>query len=88
MEKIEHVLKKWEKKYGYLGLTPKELKLFSAVRDKRFTLRVLGKELYERKIDGQKRIWISHGALNDLEEGDILILGQNEKGNYYIEKKK
>lgn len=87
-QQIEHVLKRWEKKYGYLGLTLKELELFSAVRNKRFTLKVLEREFYERKIDNQRRIWVSHGALSDLEEGDILILGRDEKGKYFIEKKK
>jgi len=86
-QQIEHVLKKWEKKYGYLGLTLKELELFSAVRNKRFTLKVLERELYERKIDNQGRIWVSYGTLSDLKEGDILILGRDDKGNYFVKKK-
>lgn len=85
-QQIEHVLKKWEKKYGYLGLTLKELELFSAVRNKRFTLKVLKRELYERKIDNQGRIWVSYRTLSDLKEGDILILGRDDKGNYFVKK--
>lgn len=85
---LEHKLKGWEKKFGYLGLTPKELEFFSQVKDKRFTLKILGEELYERKIDNQRRIWVSHSPLSDLEAGDVLLLSRDEKGNYYVEKKK
>jgi len=86
---IEHVLKKWEKKYGYLGLLKDELKLFEPVMGKRFTLKILGRKLYERKVEvKQRRIWVSHGALRDLEVGDILIIGRGTKGNFYIRRKK
>jgi len=87
-EKIEHTLKRWEKKYGYLGLSPKEREFFSPVMNKSFTLKILRKELYERKIDKQNRIWVSHGALSGLEAGDVLVIGQDKKGNYYIERKR
>jgi len=86
-EKVEHVLKRWEKKYGYIGLSREELKLFSSVMDKRFTLKVLGRELFERKIDKQGRIWVSHGGLKGLEVGDVLVISKDDEGNYRIEKK-
>jgi hypothetical protein len=86
-KQIEHVLKKWEKKYGYLRLSHKELELYSAVKNKRFTLEVLGEEHYDRKIDNRRRIWISHAAFRGLKEGDILILGQDEKGKFFVKKK-
>jgi len=87
-EKVEHVLKAWEKEYGYLGLSKEELELFAPVIGKRFTMKILGREYYERKIDQkQRRIWVSHGALAGLEAGDVLIIGRDEDGNYYVEKK-
>ena len=85
---MEHVLKRWEKKYGYIGLSKQELKLFSPVINKRFTLKILGRVLYERKIDKQGRIWVSTGALRELQAGDVLIIGKDEEGNYYVEKKR
>jgi len=85
---FEHVLKNWEKTYGYIGLSKEERKLFDPVAGKRFTLEILGKEYYERRIDKLGRIYVSHGALADLEIGDILTIGKDEKGKYYIRKKK
>jgi hypothetical protein len=87
VEEIEHVLKRWEKKYGYIGLSPEELEFFSSVKGKRFTLKIMGKELYERKIDNQRRIWVSHGGLRGLEVGDILVFSRDNKGNYFVDKK-
>ncbi|MEM2087539.1 MAG: hypothetical protein QXF52_02550 [Thermoproteota archaeon] len=85
-DKTEHILKRWEKRYGYLGLSKKEYKFFSPVIGKRFTLKFLGKKLYERKIDNEKRIWVSYGILRDLKVGDIIVFSHDEK-NYFVEEK-
>ncbi|MEM2087534.1 MAG: hypothetical protein QXF52_02525 [Thermoproteota archaeon] len=87
MTEINHILKLWEKRYGYLRLSKKQCEFFSSVIDKCFTLKILERELYGRKIDDQKRIWVSPAALNDLEVGDVLVIGRDKKGNYYIKKK-
>jgi hypothetical protein len=86
--RIEHALRGWEKKYGYIGLSTKERDFFAAVKGKRFTLNILGQNLYERKIDDAWRIYVSGGALEDFEVDDVLITRKDEKGNYYIEKGK
>ena len=56
--KIEHVLKGWEKKYGYIALSPKEREFFAAVKGERFMLSISGKPDYQRKIDDSWRIYI------------------------------
>lgn len=85
---LKHVLKGWEKKYGLLGLSSEELDFFSPVTDKRFTLKIVGNKLYERKIDNKyRRIWVSHGGLSKLDAGDVLVFTRDEKGNYSVDKK-
>lgn len=82
--KIEHVLKGWEKKYGYLAF-PRSF--FSPIIDKPFTLNLLGKKLYERKFAAkQGRIYVSRDALKDLQVGDVLLCYRDREGNYHIEK--
>ena len=86
--KIEHVLKGWEKKYGYIALSPKEREFFAAVKGERFMLSISGKPDYQRKIDDSWRIYISAGAFEDLETSDVLIISKDKKRNYYVKKKK
>ncbi len=87
-DRIEHKLKEWEKKYGYIGLSPKERDFFAAVKGKRFIINISGKNLYERRIDDLWRIYVSAGALKDFEVNDILIIRRDGKGKYYVEKGK
>jgi hypothetical protein len=87
-DKVEHVLKRWEKRYGYLGLSKEEYEFFSTVIGKRFTLDFLGKKLYERRIDNERRIWVSQAPLRELKIGDVLVLSRDEEGNYFVTKKR
>jgi hypothetical protein len=85
-KRIEHTLKKWEKKYGYIGLSPSEREFFSDLKGKYFKLKILGKEILQRKIDDEWRIYVSKEPLEDLEVDDTIIISRDKKGNYYIEK--
>ena len=90
MSSLQHMLKAWEKKYGYLGLSSEERELFSSVKDKRFSMKIMDEELFSRKIDWSTktwRIWVSHSPLKDLAVGDVLVISKDEKGNYSITKK-
>ncbi|MEM3696294.1 MAG: hypothetical protein QXQ94_02150 [Candidatus Bathyarchaeia archaeon] len=86
--RIEHTLRRWEKKYGYIGLSlEQERDLFSEVKDKRFTLKFLGKTLLERKIDDSWRIYVGSRVMEDLKVDDVLTIYQDKDGNYYVERK-
>jgi len=87
LTKIEHVLKRWEKRYGYLGLSPNERDFFSPVADKHFVLDLLGNKLYCKFDMRYGRIYVSRDALRDLKVGDILVCHRNRNGNFHIEKK-
>jgi len=90
MSEVIHILKNWEKKYGYLNLSPEELKLFKPVIDKRFDLKVGNERSLNRKIDSSharaRRLYVSPGPLSQFEVGDKLIIGKDSKGNYYVVK--
>lgn len=80
MDNIIHTLKKWEKKYGYIGLKKDELKVFSKLKGKKFTIRVAGKILYKRSIDSYGRVYLSKKLLESFKEGDELIISISEEG--------
>lgn len=84
MSEVIHILKNWERKYGYLKLSPEELKLFEHVIDKRFDLKVGNERSLDRKIDDSNRLYVSPGPLSHFEVGDKLIMGKDSKGNYYV----
>jgi hypothetical protein len=89
---LEHIMKGWEIKYGYLHLGPRShpeaREFFKSVIDKHFTLNVFGKELFERKIDEDNRIYVGREALRDLKAGETVLIIQDEKGNFHVTKKK
>jgi len=84
MPEVTHILKAWEKKYGYLNLPPDELKLFEPVKDKRFDLKVGNERSLNRRIDSSNRLYVSPGPLSQFEVGDKLIIGKDSEGNYYV----
>jgi len=87
--KIEHIIKGWEKKYCYLGLSEQERELFSPVANHTFTLHVLGKELKNRNYSPKyRRIYLGRKIFKDIQVGDVLICYKDSQGNYIIEKKK
>ena len=88
VNKVEHVVKGWEKKYGYLGVTIHEREFFAPLLNKSFSLNLLGKVLSNRTYSIRyKRIYVGREAMRELEIGDILICYKDMSGNYIIEKK-
>ncbi|MEM3526242.1 MAG: hypothetical protein QXV37_02405 [Candidatus Jordarchaeaceae archaeon] len=88
VNKIEHVIKGWEKKYGYIGINASERVFFAPLMGKPFKLTVLGEELKDRKYSSRySRIYLGRKIFRKLKEGDVLICYKNSAGNYYIEKK-
>ena len=88
VNKVEHTVKGWEKKYGYLGVTVHEREFFAPLLNKSFSLNFLGKMLSNRTYTTRyKRIYVGRKVLSELEVGDILICYKDKSGNYIIEKK-
>ena len=79
---LEHQMKKWEIKYGYLNIkTHKEWRdFFGSVLSGNFVLEVFGEKLYERKVDDQGRIYVGPASLKSLKAGEMIIITRDEKG--------
>ncbi|MEM1963275.1 MAG: hypothetical protein QXN23_06560 [Candidatus Caldarchaeum sp.] len=78
--KVEHILKHWEKKYGYIALSKAERKVFSQLKGKRFTLKMQGEILYERHIDPEGRIFVGRGPLKSFEVGERFTISLHQQG--------
>lgn len=88
VNKLEHVVKGWEKKYGYLGVTVHEREFFAPLLNKTFNLNFMGKTLLNRKYSMRyKRIYVGRKVFGELKIGDILICYKDKSENYIIEKK-
>jgi len=88
VNKVEHVVKGWEKKYSYLGVTIHEREFFAPLLNKIFNLNFLGESLSNRTYSMRyKRIYVGRKAFSELEIGDILICYKDKSGNYIIKKK-
>ena len=88
MKILEHEMKNWEIKYGYLSIKVHSewREFFKPVINRNFTLNVLGEELYERKIDDQGRIYVGSSSLNILKTDEIVLIVRDEKGNFCVKK--
>ena len=87
--KIEHVVKGWEKKYGYLGITVYEREFFTPLLNKTFNINFSGERLPNRTYcERYKRIYLGRKVFNELQVGDILVCYRDENGNYFIERKR
>lgn len=88
VNKVEHIVKGWEKKYGYLGIITHEREFFAPLLNKTFNLNFLGNSLPNRTYSMRyKRIYVGRKVFNKLETGDLLICYKDKGGNYIIEKK-
>ena len=82
---VKHRLKKWEKRWGYLVFSKEDItKLFCNVEDKRFNVFIEGTELFDRRIDRWRRIWIGKGPLAQFEVNDTLIWSRDSTGTCHI----
>jgi len=89
LSKVEHVVKEWEKKYGYFGVTFQERDFFSPLMNRTFTLNVFGNDIPNRTYSKRyRRIYLGRKVFNRLKVGDVLICYRDTKGKYFIEKKK
>jgi hypothetical protein len=87
---FEHELKKWEIKYGYISVKAHKdwRDFFHAVLDKYFDLTVFGECVFQRKIDGQGRIYVGPASLKPLRVGETIFITRDKKGNFHVKRKK
>jgi hypothetical protein len=84
--KVKHVVKGWEKKYGYLGVTLTERDLFRPLMNTHFTLNFLGDDLPNRTYSQRyKRIYVGK-KIKELQVGDVLTCYTDERGNLYVKR--
>lgn len=89
IDKVEHLVKNWEKKYCYLGIAESEREFFAPLLNKTFNLIFEGMNLPNRTYhERYKRIYLGRKVFKEIQAGDVLICYQDEKGNYIIERKK
>jgi hypothetical protein len=90
LETIEHIMKKWEIDYGYIhvGIHPEWREFFESVIDKRFDLDVFGVKKRQRKIGYLNRIYVSPRVLKGLKPGETVLIVKDEKGEFYVKRKK
>ncbi|MEM2130353.1 MAG: hypothetical protein QXZ70_07125 [Candidatus Bathyarchaeia archaeon] len=86
---LEHKMKRWEIKYGYLSIKGHSewRGFFRGVLNKNFDLNIFGEKIYERKIDAQGRIYVGPASLKSLTPDETVLIVRDEKGNLYVKKK-
>ncbi len=78
---IKHVLKMWEKKYGFIRLTDNEFTLFNLKANSVIDIIIDNVLITNIKIDIEKRLWVTCEGLTKFATGESISILKNEEEN-------